>query len=77
MFRSKSTNCRAKSVCAFTRDLENSNKTPRPKDCLKLEGTDNEYRIRVSSYRVIYEIHDDKLIVTVIAAKHRKDIYKD
>ncbi len=47
---------------------------PRPQGCKKLKGRDG-YRIRVADYRVIYEIHDDVLLVQVIDLGHRKDIY--
>ncbi len=40
----------------------------------KLTGRD-AYRIRIGSYRVIYEINNDELIVLVINISHRKDIY--
>lgn len=47
---------------------------PRPTGCKKLAGQD-AYRIRVGDYRVIYEIEDKKLLVTVIKVGHRSDIY--
>jgi mRNA interferase RelE/StbE len=47
---------------------------PRPSGCKKLKGRD-EYRIRVGDYRVIYEIHDDVLIVLVIKVAHRREVY--
>jgi len=47
---------------------------PRPVSCKKLKGR-NSYRIRVSDYRVIYEIEDNVLSIEVIAIGHRKDIY--
>lgn len=47
---------------------------PRPNWCIKLKGRD-AYRIRVADYRVIYEIHDDVLLVQVIDLGHKKDIY--
>ncbi|QHG18284.1 type II toxin-antitoxin system RelE/ParE family toxin [Nostoc sp. ATCC 53789] len=50
---------------------------PRPNGVKKLQGDDNSYRIRVGDYRVVYEIDDDVLIVTVIKVKHRSEIYKD
>lgn len=34
------------------------------------------FRIRVGDYRVIYEIIESDIIVTVIKIKHRKDIYR-
>lgn len=48
---------------------------PRPEGYKKLKGRDG-YRIRVADYRIIYEIFDDILIVTVIELGNRKDIYK-
>ena len=49
---------------------------PRPQGYLKLKGSTDKYRIRVGNYRVIYEIFDRKLIVTVVDLGHRKDIYR-
>ncbi|MGI8505138.1 MAG: type II toxin-antitoxin system RelE family toxin [Hassallia sp.] len=50
---------------------------PRPNAVKKLQGDDNSYRIRVGEYRVVYEIEDDVLIVTIIKVKHRSQVYKD
>ena len=50
---------------------------PRPNGVKKLQGDDNSYRVRVGDYRVIYEVVDDILIVTVIKIGHRSDIYKN
>ncbi|MEO6130403.1 MAG: type II toxin-antitoxin system RelE/ParE family toxin [Saprospiraceae bacterium] len=47
---------------------------PRPKGCKKLVGRE-AYRIRIGSYRIIYRILDEVLIVEVIDLGHRKDIY--
>jgi len=32
--------------------------------------------MRVGDYRVIYEIHDDHLLVLVIRIGHRRDVYR-
>lgn len=34
------------------------------------------YRYRVNSYRIIYEILEDEVVLLVIKIKHRKDVYK-
>ncbi|AFL80294.1 addiction module toxin, RelE/StbE family [Aequorivita sublithincola DSM 14238] len=47
---------------------------PRPQGYIKLKGRE-AYRIRISDYRIIYEIFDNELIVDVVALGHRKDIY--
>ncbi|HWC91176.1 MAG TPA: type II toxin-antitoxin system RelE/ParE family toxin [Pirellulales bacterium] len=48
---------------------------PRPAGALKLTAGENVWRIRVGDYRVLYEIHDKRLLVLVIRIGHRKDIY--
>lgn len=49
-------------------------RNPRPSGYIKLKNR-KAYRIRVSDYRIIYEINDTELIIDVIALGHRKDIY--
>ena len=43
---------------------------------VKLAGDDNLWRIRIGNYRVVYEIHDDRLLVLVLRVAHRKDVYR-
>ena len=47
---------------------------PRGTGCEKLSGQER-YRIRQGIYRIIYEIVDDKLIVTIVKLGHRRQIY--
>jgi mRNA-degrading endonuclease RelE of RelBE toxin-antitoxin system len=35
-----------------------------------------EWRVRTGDYRVIYKIHDDRLIVLVLRVGHGRDIYE-
>lgn len=48
---------------------------PRPPGCTKLSGYDR-YRIRQGSYRIVYGIEDDELVVYVVKVGHRKDVYR-
>ncbi|KGN34158.1 addiction module toxin [Knoellia sinensis KCTC 19936] len=48
---------------------------PRPPGAKKLVGGDGEWRVRTGDYRIVYEVHDDVLLVLVIALGHRRDIY--
>ena len=48
---------------------------PRPSGVQKLSGHDR-YRIRQGSYRIIYGIEHDELIVYVVKVGHRKDVYR-
>jgi mRNA interferase RelE/StbE len=49
---------------------------PRPPGCLKLQGTDELYRVRVGDYRVIYQVQDAVLVVLVVQMGNRREIYR-
>lgn len=49
---------------------------PRPFGSKKLSGTSCTYRVRTGDYRIIYEIHDREVIVTILKLGHRRDIYR-
>lgn len=49
---------------------------PRPDGCKKLTNGRRAYRIRVGDYRVIYEIHEDRIKIQVLTLGPRGDIYK-
>ncbi len=49
---------------------------PRPSGARKLVGGDAEWRVRTGDYRIVYEIHDDVLLILVVAVGHRRDIYR-
>ena len=48
---------------------------PRPSGAKKLVGGNGEWRVRTGDYRIVYEIHDNVLVVLVIAVGHRREIY--
>ena len=48
---------------------------PRPVGAVKLVGEQRTYRVRVGDYRIVYDIHDDKLLVLVLRVAPRKDAY--
>ena len=45
-------------------------------DIKELKGIDNYFRLRLSKYRFIYKIENDILLIEVIKAGSRGDIYK-
>ena len=47
----------------------------RPPGCEKMAGR-NAYKIRVGDFRIIYTIQDKILLVTVIDAGNRREIFK-
>ena len=50
--------------------------TPRPPGAKKLVGGDGEWRARTGSYRIIYEVEDNVLLVLVLAVGHRREVYR-
>ena len=56
--------------------IESLAENPRPHGSLKLEGTSNQYRIRVGDYRIVYSVEDRAVHVLIIRIRHRKDAYR-
>jgi mRNA interferase RelE/StbE len=50
--------------------------TPRPAGVAKLRNRENEWRIRVGDFRIIYEIDDEEHLVTVLRIRHRREAYR-
>ena len=48
---------------------------PRPSGCEKLSG-EEKYRLRQGDYRILYEILDRELIVTVVKIGNRREVYR-
>ena len=48
---------------------------PRPPGSEKLSG-EEKYRLRQGNCRILYEIVDEDLIVTVVRIGHRRDVYR-
>ncbi|WP_018146401.1 MULTISPECIES: type II toxin-antitoxin system RelE/ParE family toxin [unclassified Thioalkalivibrio] len=48
---------------------------PRPLGSEKLSAQER-YRVRQGVYRILYEIRDDQLIITVVKIGHRREVYR-
>ena len=42
----------------------------------KMKGNNTFHKIRSGDYRIVYEIHEHRLVILVVKTGHRKDIYK-
>jgi len=42
----------------------------------KMKGNNHFHKIRTGDYRIIYEIHQEVLVILVVKIGHRKNIYK-
>ena len=64
-----------KEVRKILTSIEKLAEEPRPTGSKKLTN-EELFRVRIGNYRVIYEIHDNRLVVLVVKIGHRKDIYR-
>lgn len=62
-------------VATILQRIEALANDPRPNGCEKLSGQER-YRVRQGSYRIIYEIIDEQLIIHVVKIGHRREVYK-
>jgi len=62
-------NERKRIACAIER-------LPNGEDIKKLKGHEELLRLRVGEYRIIYSVDNGKLIVYIVDAGNRGDIYK-
>jgi mRNA interferase RelE/StbE len=42
----------------------------------KMKGDNPFHRVRAGDYRIIYEIHEDILLILVLKIGHRKELYR-
>lgn len=55
--------------------IEDLGEDPRPHGSRKLVGEGTAWRIRVGDDRVIYDVLDAEVTVTVVRAAHRREVY--
>ena len=73
-----------KDVLALTSDnfkriakiIDSLESNPRPHGVRKLKGRENEWRVRVGKYRIIYSIDDHRYQVVIYRVTDRKDVYR-
>ena len=49
---------------------------PRPPRCAKMAGTVDEWRIKVGTYRIVYAVQDDRVIIYILRVGHRQGVYR-
>ena len=50
---------------------------PRPPSAIQVVGGGGEWRVRTGDYRIIYEIHDQQLLIVVLGVGHRRENYRN
>ena len=64
-----------KNLVKIIKHINSLGDNPRPKGSKKL-SREEKYRIRCGTYRILYLIKDDVLVIYVIKVAHRKDVYR-
>ena len=49
---------------------------PFPTQSRKIADTQDVWRIRVGSYRILYSVDNDRVVVIILKIGHRKDVYR-
>lgn len=42
----------------------------------KMKGDNAFHKVRSGDYRIVYEIHNDRLVILVVKIGHRKEVYQ-
>jgi len=64
-----------KDVARILQRMESLQENPRPTGSEKLSGQER-YRLRQGIYRIVYEVAEELLVVTVVKVGHRKHVYE-
>ena len=65
-----------KYISKIIETVESFSANPFPARVRKLSGTESIYRIRVGSYRIVYQVFEESKEVIIHYIRHRKDAYK-
>jgi len=58
------------------RVIQSLREEPRPPGARAIRGFPGGYRIRSGQYRLVYEVKDRTLVILLLAAGHRREIYE-
>ena len=50
---------------------------PHPQGSKKITGSQNDWRLRIGDYRVLYEIDNKTRTINIMRVKHRREAYRD
>ena len=64
-----------KDVARILQRIEALRNDPRGEGSVKLSAQER-YRVRLGVYRIVYEIHENELVVMVVKVGHRSAVYK-
>ena len=57
--------------------IEALSRDPRPSGAHRMKGEGRYWRLRQGDYRVVYEINDREMEISVVKIGHRREVYAD
>jgi mRNA interferase RelE/StbE len=57
------------------KSIDRLTENPRPGQATTLVSDPGTWRVRVGDWRILYEIHDDRLVILVLDIRHRSTAY--
>ncbi|HEY9073299.1 MAG TPA: type II toxin-antitoxin system RelE/ParE family toxin [Desulfobaccales bacterium] len=64
-------------IARLKEKIEKLRAEPLPIQAIKLSTAEHLYRIRVGDYRIIYEVDEKEMQVTIHYIRHRRQVYRD
>lgn len=49
----------------------------RPQDMRPLQGFHDRYRVDTGEYRILFDVDEAQLSITIFRVRHRKDVYRN
>ena len=65
-----------KMLARVLKKMNSLGNAPRPAGCKKLKGYQDQWRVRVGDWRVVYIIDDAAKLIGVTRIAHRRDVYE-
>jgi len=56
--------------------IEALGENPHGPNSRKLAGWETRWRVRVGDYRIIYDVDGGRLVIEVVHAAHRREVYR-
>jgi mRNA interferase RelE/StbE len=63
-------------LARVVRKIESLGHAPRPAGCKKLKGYQDQWRVRVGDWRVVYIIDDAARLIRITRIAHRREVYE-
>jgi mRNA interferase RelE/StbE len=56
--------------------LDALSENPRPRGVVKLAGQPSTFRLRIGTWRIVYQIFDAEPVVLLVKVAHRREVYR-